>query len=1105
MKLPHALLLLLSVGCAGSSAPAAFMDPPSTAAPTGPPGQPPLPAAPDAWQVERPPGPSATVAIDTDEGTWLSVDVSPDGTELAFDLLGDIYALPITGGDARAITSGMAWDMQPRYSPDGAWIAFTSDRSGGDNIWVMRRDGSDVRQVTKETYRLVNSPAWSPDGRLIAVRKHFTGGRSLGAGEIWLYHRSGGTGVQATERPNDEQDAGEPAFSPDGRYLYFSQDVTPGPHFEYNKDPHAGIYVIKRLDRFDGRVDVFAGGPGGAVRPTPSPDGTALAFVRRVGTRTALVVQEVESGAERIAWDGLDRDMQETWAIHGVYPQMAWMPRGDAVVLWAGGHLHRVDVASGEATEIPFRVRGEREVRQALRTPVAAHPDRLDVRMVRGARVSPDGTSVVYQALGKLYVRALPDGVPRRLTRDDDVVELAPSWSRDGAHIVYAIWHDQRRGGVRVVSARGGASRTITRTPGVYVEPAFAPDGRTVVVRRTTGGWLLGPEWSRDPGLYAVPAAGGELRLVSRTGEQPHFTADKVCPSTGRVTPDDGVGKCLDRVYFVERDDSGEEPVVRLASIGLDGRERRVHATARHATDLRLSPDGRWVAFQEQFNVHVSPFVAAGRPMKLAPGADAQPTARVSRDAGAFLHWSGDSRRLHWTLGPELYTRELRDVFAFLSEAGAPPSDAPASGTNVAFSVPADRPTGTLALVGARIVTMRGDEVIERGAIVVDGNRIAAVGPVDTVAIPRGATVVDVTGTTIIPGMIDVHAHGPYGRDGIVPQRNWAHHANLAFGVTTMHDPSSHTETVFAAAELARAGLVTSPRLYSTGTILYGADEPIKANIDSLDDARAHLRRMKAVGAFSVKSYGQPRRDQRQQIVAAARELDLMVVPEGASLFHLDMTMIVDGHTGVEHALPVPAVYADVIQLWSGTEVGYTPTLGVGYGGLMGEVYWYAESDVFAHERLRRFVPPRLLEARARRRTLASDGDWNHVALARAVELLRAAGVWVQLGAHGQREGLAAHWELWSFVQGGMSPHDALRVATLGGARYLGLAGDLGSLEPGKLADLVVIDGDVLADIRASERVRYTMVNGRLFDATTMAQLGNHPAPAPVFHWQEAR
>ena len=500
----------------------------------------------------------------------------------------------------------------------------------------------------------------------------------------------------------------------------------------------------------------------------------------------------------------------------------------------------------------------------------------------------------------------------------------------------------------------------------------------------------------------------------------------------------------------------------------------------------------------------------------------ALPLGQLTNEGGEWVGWADGGRTVTWVFGPTYHRLPLDQAIAApepddaKSPAGAgaqkskdakpaaaksekeKKKDLPKSqAVEITLTLPRAKPSEVVAYRGARLITMKGDEVIEGGTILVDGDRIAAVGPDASVNVPAGARTVDLAGRTVIPGLFDEHAHLHYSALDIFPQRPWKYLANRAYGVTSTHDPSASTQEGFSQAEMVETGLTPGPRIFSTGFILYGADNSGRAIIKSLDDARHHLRRLKALGAFTVKSYMQPRREARQWIIQAAREEGMMVVPEGGGDLESNMTMILDGHTTIEHSLPVTPLRKDVVTLYGRSTTAYTPTLLVAYGGPSGDLWFHQHYELWKDERLQRYVPQAVVDTLGRIRTfMATDEDWHHIDVAAAAKQVMDAGARVNLGGHGQMQGLGPHWELWAFVQGGMSPLQALRVGTLFPAQTLGLDRELGSIEKGKLADFVVLAKNPLEKIENTESVALVVKNGRAYTPKELERHANGAASA---------
>ncbi|MFY0630609.1 MAG: PD40 domain-containing protein [Flavobacteriaceae bacterium] len=1029
-----------------------------------------------------------TFNLKTDEGTWMNLDVSPDGKTIVFDLLGDIYSMPITGGKATQLRSGLAYEVQPRFSPDGKYISFTSDLEGGNNIWVMTADGKNAKSITKEKYRLLNNAVWTPDGKSLIARKHYTSTRSVGAGEMWQYSFLGSSaGLQLTKRKNDQQDVNDPSVSPDGKYLYYAEDMYPGGFFQYNKDPNKQIYVINQYNLETGKTERITGGPGGAARPVISKDGKLLAFVKRVRTKSVLYIHNLETGEETPINFDLTKDQQEAWAVFGVYPHFSWMPNNKDIVIWSQGKIQKINIDSKMATVIPFEVDEQLKLAKTHRVKRKVFTESFTSKMIKDAKTSSDGKTIVFTALGHVYKKSLPNGTPTRLTTLNDF-EADPSFSPDGKSVLFVTWNDEKLGAIYKVNVNGSGLEKLTKEEGIYRTPVYDNAGSKIAYRKEGGNGDQGFDFTKKTGLYTMSFTGAYPKRVSKTGEFPQFSADGT------------------RLYFQTGGSFFGGLTKQLKSVNLNGKDERSHFKSKLANRIVPSPDNQWVAIIHLHKVYVAPFVHNGKEINIDANTKSFKVESLSTEAGINLHWSTNNKNVHWTLGDEYFTKTVtdntKDPFAKTNL-----STAVAQGVKINLEVKTDVPDGIVAFTNARILTMDGDEIIEDGTIIVHKNIIEKIGKSSAITVPADAKVIDAKGKTIMPGIVDVHAHVGAFRNGLSTQKHWQFYANLAFGVTTSHDPSVHTKAAFTLEELQRSGATVGPRLFSTGFILYGAEGDFKAVVNNLDDARFAVKRTKAFGAGSVKSYNQPRREQRQQIMQAARELGVNVVPEGGSNFYGNMSMIFDGHTGIEHNIPVAPLYNDVQTLWKNSETGYTPTLIVNYAGMSGEYYWYQKFNVWENKTLLKYTPRYVVDARARHRTMIplEEYDNGHILTSRSVTALSKLGVKANVGAHGQLQGLGAHWELWMLQQGGMSNMEALKAATINGAEYIGMDDEIGSLKKGKLADLIILDKNPLEDIENTNSVIYTMVNGRLYDISTMNEVGNYDNKRTKFYWENGK
>jgi Tol biopolymer transport system component/imidazolonepropionase-like amidohydrolase len=1023
--------------------------------------------------------PERQLTFETSSGTWMSLDIAPDGQTLVFDLLGDIYALDAAGGEARPLLTGTAFESQPVFSPDGKQIAFVSDRDGNENLWVARSDGSAARALSAlDDNTEFSSPAWAPDGRSVFVS---TIRPDLGVFELWRYETDGGARTRvappgaADEQPPPGKNALGAAASPDGRYLYYA---VRGKTFETAR-PFAP-WSIARHDLQTGDEAVIVTGHGGAVRPAVSPDGRTLVYATRRDGESALRARDLVSGADRELAFPVQIDQQEAWATLDLMPRHVFTPDGRAVLFSHAGRIRRVELASGAVKELPFTARVDLQLGHSLRREIAEDEGPVRARLIQGPEQSPDGRRIVFSAVGRLYVMDLAGGAPRRLT-DGDAPEFQPSWSPDGRAIVYVTWTARDAGHIWRVPAEGGVPKRLTGEPAYYSDPVFTPDGRGVMTLRSSHHERMhrAMEYGafRQADVVRLPSEGGHPAVVASgsLAGPVQFTRER-----GR--------------FFIYTSEG-------MSSFRLDGSDRRVHfrvtgpayyfeAERAPVKELRISPDGRHALAQIRSQLYLVKVPGDGEaPVTIDLGRPPQGHHPLTTVGADFIAWADEGRTITWALGSTFYRRPLASVRFGETETNASIA-ARSESFSAVVELPRDRAEGVLLLRGATVVTMRGDEVVEDADLLIVDNRIAAIGRRGEVDVPTGATVRDLSGRFIVPGFIDTHVHWAEIRRGALDLESYTFLANLAFGVTAGLDVSTLTIDMLAYQDMIDAGLMLGPRGFSTGPAVFAFNDFQSGQhaLDVLTRYREHYR------VQNLKQYRAGNRRQRQWVAVAADALGLMPTTEGAANLKLSLTQVLDGFAGVEHALPVAGLGEDVIELFARSGTSISPTLTLSDWGPAIGAYIRAgrpEND----PKVRRFFPPFIIDMKTQWVPSLREDQQLVPHHARDIARLVRAGGLVGAGSHSEFQGIGLHWEMQMLARGGLSPHEILHLATLGSAEVIGRSASLGSIDPGKLADLVVLERDPMEDIANTLSISSVMKNGRLYDGASLDELWPRQRP----------
>ncbi|MES2328758.1 MAG: amidohydrolase family protein [Bacteroidota bacterium] len=994
--------------------------------------------------------PARTLSFATNEGTEMSVDISPDGKTILFTILGDIYTVPVSGGTATQLTQGMAFNWCPFWSPDGKKIAYLSDFSGDTRLTVRDTKGSFHRVIgNNDPAQLLRRGIWTPDGNSIMYAGNIYG---LGGGKI----------------PADSKMGKLLRYSSDSTFAYF---LDSGYIYRYDY----GLHIKTMVAPLPSRRGII---PTYSANATLSPDGRWWVYSKdTLNIKSCLIIKDLVNVTVRVC-------KETSYAVF----DFSFSADSKSLFIGYGGKIHRIDLGTGTDNIIPFEAHVKTDLGAYNYHTFRVSGDSFYVKYTRSANKSQDGKHLVFSALNKLYMMDLPNGKPHLLV-NQPFGQFQPVFSPDGRWVAYVSWSDTVGGHLWRVPSAGGSPEQLDISAGHYECPAWSPDGQSIAAVKSPPNLIGVTSLSFYGNLFAqlqvIPVNGGPSRII----------ADSIRYNNSLAFSPDG-----SQVMYMPKA-KGNHSIPYLMSkviIGNHVNTLAIAASQPKGSDIEqvsISPDGRYIVFGCHEDLYMVPVFNPGGTTTIFDPHQKLPVIRFSI-GGIDPHWEDGGKSLSWSFGNKFYSVHTDKIFTQAANDIKKAGDSilwddntitslvtPDKTIAMDVAVAGNYAQGTIVLRNARIITMQKDQVIENGTIVISKGHFTAVGPVDKIQIPSGSQIFDLAGKTIMPGIVDMHDHlGIKGGIRVFPGQSWSHLVSLAYGITTSRDPSSDYAS-FGFGELLKTGQMLGPRLFSAGQTV----NPDTYPLHSLEEARAIVHKRALMGGIFIKQYGQDTRLQRQWLLQASSEAGLNMTNEGwAGLFG----MYKDGSTGVEHHRFRGKLYKDVTTFLAFSGTYTTPTLvetadpfeGAGH-------YFHYLYRKNPDTKLAYFTPDNVVKKILNEKSPPDSLHPEFVFSSETEASIRKAGGKVTLGSHGNDQGIGAHFELWALQMGGLTNMEALQAATIMGAEGLGIQKDLGSIQIGKIADLMILNSNPLDDIHNSKDIKYVMKDGVLYNGDTLDEV----------------